>query len=438
MNRFCLTICITSFFFISSLLGIGVNAETRLGQNLESKLKPIEGPQSFNDWKNSIRYKASIQGVSYNTLASALNELTPDPKVLALDSSQPEFTKSIWSYVDNATSKSRLKKGQKLLKKHTVILSEIEQRYGVPKEIIVAIWAMESDFGANYGSKNVIRSLATLAYQGKRAEFAEQELIAALHIVQNRYASKKEMVGSWAGAIGQAQFMPSSYLKYAIDHNADGKRDLWKTLPDVFASIANFLIQSGWRTNQDWGTEVAIPNDFDWRLNAAGYELQFSQWERIGIRLKLRSKRLRLIGSGFPNSHRHASLFIPAGKNGPAFLITHNFNVIRRYNKSSSYALAVAQLSRLLKNTSTDTGKIIASWPREDKPLTHLQKEEIQVMLGLAGFDSGKIDGKIGENTRNAIKAWQIKQGLIGDGYANMALLERLRNHDSERTKANK
>lgn len=378
----------------------------------------------FESWKQNFRYIAFTQGILYNTIDSTLKDIKPDPEVVKLDNSQPEFTKHIWDYVDRATSKHRIKKGKRLLKKHQRILREVEQRYGVPKEIIVAIWAMESDFGANYGSKNIIRSLATLAFQGKRADFAEQELVSAFHIIQKRYARKQDLVGSWAGAIGQAQFMPSSYLKFAVDYNADGKRDLWKTLPDIFASIANFLVQSGWRANQDWGIEVSLPKQFDWRLNDPGYELQFSEWQRLGLKQKKpKQKNILYESSDFSNPHRHASLFVPAGKTGPVFLITHNFNVIRRYNKSNSYALAVAQLSRLL----SDGQKIIKNWPREDKALTHSEKEEIQSLLSQAGFDPGKIDGKIGMNTQDAIHAWQIKQGLEGDGYANMRLLKLLR-----------
>ncbi|HIO96574.1 MAG TPA: lytic murein transglycosylase, partial [Leucothrix sp.] len=281
-----------------------------------------------------------------------------------------------------------------------------------------AIWAMESDFGRNYGSKNVIRSLATLAHHArseKREKFAKEELLAALHIIQDNKVKVGSLIGSWAGAMGQPQFMPSSYMKYAVDYNNDHKKNIWETEADVFASIANFLKESGWRELEDWGVEVNLPRDFDWKLNTSSYELRFVQWRLGGI--------TNASGQSFKDPQRLSNLFIPAGRYGPAFLVTHNFHVIKKYNKSLSYTLAVAQLSRLFAGGES----IRIAWPRGDKALSSDQVKEIQSFLNEDNHNSGVVDGKIGSKTREAIRTWQLEHGFAGDGYATITLLETLR-----------
>ncbi len=389
---------------------------------------------SFDDWKVQFKQKAQAAGISQSILDSVFTSITLDPKVLKLDSSQPEFSKQIWDYLDRATSKSRVKKGIDRINQHRYLLENIEQRYAIPKQVIVAIWAMESEFGENYGHHNILRSLASLAYQGKRAAFAENELIAALSIYQQReikhlqvklchaHGLDKQLTGSWAGAMGQAQFMPSSYLKYALDYDRDGRRDLWRSLADVFASIANYLKESGWDNQFGWGWEVLLPDNFDWALNTPDSKFSVAGWKKRGV---------TFVGTEPENNDIPARLFIPAGKTGPVFLITKNFDVIRKYNTSSSYALAVAELSHLFVG-----GKAIqASWPRKHKPLSLQQKEELQIRLEAAGFEVGKIDGKIGEQTRRAIHDWQMKQGLPGDGYASLGLLKALREKEKRKKK---
>jgi len=370
---------------------------------------------SFKQWQERFKLQALAHGITSSVFEKVINPLTPDPDILKFDSTQPEFTRTIWQYLDNAISFNRLKLGKEHLKKHQQLFDIIEKKYGVQREIIVAIWAMESDFGRNYGDKKVLRSLATLAYHGKRSEFAQKELLAALQIIQTGKIMAEELIGSWAGAMGQPQFMPSSYLKYAVDQNKDGKIDLWNSLPDVFASIANFLAESAWRVDEDWGVEVKIPKDFDWRLNSSAYQLRFIQWKSLGVH--------SINGRPFKAIQRQASLFIPAGRYGPLFLVTHNFDVIKRYNKSSSYALAVAQLSRLLEGGES----FHIAWPRDEKALSRDEIEELQTRLTNEGHRLGKVDGKIGAKTREAIRTWQLEQGYAGDGYANTELLKRLR-----------
>jgi len=410
-------------FLAVALLSFSVEAELNAEKDPASTnlslsnttIKKLVIPQTFDQWKQTFKAIALQNQIQPEVIDEALSDLTPDSKVLKLDASQPEFTRNIWDYLDNAISKQRLRKGSQLLKKHQDLFDEIEQQYGVQRETIVAIWAMESDFGRNYGSKSVIRSLATLAHHGKRSEFAQTELLEALHIIQNQKLTPKKLVGSWAGAMGQAQFMPSSYRKYAVDYDKDGKTDIWQSLPDVFASIAHFLAESGWRKDEDWGVEVKLPNNFDWKLNTSSYELRFLQWKELEVN--------SINARPFPYIQRLASLFLPAGRFGPVFLVTHNFHIIKRYNNSSSYALGVAQLSRLLAGGES----IQTAWPREDKALSYYDIEEIQLRLSLNGHDPGPNDGKMGAKTREAIRTWQLEQGLAGDGYANKKLLQELR-----------
>ncbi len=372
----------------------------------------------FEQWKSNFKQEALSDGINTTLFDKAFQKITPDESVIQLDTSQPEFTRSIWDYLDNATASKRLKRGQKMLKKHLVLFDKIEEKYGVQREIIVAIWAMESDFGRNYGSKNVIRSLATLAHNArseKRAKFAKEELLAALHIIQDNKVKVGSLIGSWAGAMGQPQFMPSSYVKYAVDYNNDGKRNIWETEADVFASIANFLKESGWRDLEDWGVEVNLPRDFDWKLNSSAYELRFVQWRSMDV--------VNASGKSFSQPQRLANIFIPAGRFGPAFLVTHNFHSIKKYNNSLSYTLAVSQLSRLLAGGES----IRIAWPRDDKALSTEQIKEIQTRLNESNHNSGVVDGKVGSKTREAARTWQLENGLAGDGYINGVLLNKLR-----------
>ena len=381
---------------------------------------------NFEKWKQDFRSEALAQGIQASLFDKSVATLKLDPEIIKLDNSQPEFTRTIWEYLGNATSVTRIKKGRSLMSRYDALFDQVEERYGVQREIILAIWALESDFGRNYGNKKVIRSLATLAYASgskKRSDFATSELLVSLKILQNYKLDANNLVGSWAGAMGQPQFMPSSYLKYAIDYNTDGMTDLWQSVPDVVASIANYLAESGWRRDESWGVEVKLPKKFDWRLNTSSYLLRFEQWGELNVN--------EVNNREYKHPQRQAALFIPAGQYGPKFLVTHNFEVIKLYNKSSSYALAVAQLSRLL-----DSGeKIKTLWPISDKVLSRYEIEEIQMRLNLEGYSPGLADGKIGSKTREAVRAWQVEHGYSGDGYPNLKLLNLLRKKSSHQSK---
>ncbi|HIO91522.1 MAG TPA: lytic murein transglycosylase [Leucothrix mucor] len=374
---------------------------------------------TFTEWQENFKQLAVEKGIPEDILDSAFQDMTLNTKVLKLDNSQPEFTRAIWAYLDNAISDQRIKKGKEVLNQHRHLFEEISSKYGVPAEIIIAIWAMESDFGGNYGSMSVIRSLATLAYAGKRKEFAQTELLAVFRIMVCESLQVEDMVGSWAGAIGQPQFMPTSFQKYAVDYNKDNKRDIWRSLDDAFASIANYMHASGWNIGEPWGLEAILPSDFDWQKQAAdnpeNKPMTISAWKQLGISFAS--------DESFANDDQLASLFFPAGHLGPIFLTFSNFEVIKKYNLSLSYSLAVGLLS---SGIAKDT-KLFGVWPRDDKPLSYDDKILLQAQLNAAGFNVGEVDGKVGSNTRKAIRGWQLKNNLAADGYITLPLLGRFK-----------
>lgn len=383
---------------------------------------------SFSEWQQEFKQLALKSGVTEKTFELAFDQLKPNQTVLKLDRSQPEFSWAIWRYIDNAIGNKRIEKGKKIRQKHHHLFSEVSKEYNVPAEIIIAIWAMESDFGGNYGNMNIIRSLATLAYDGKRKQFAQTELLAALHILQKEKIQPNEMIGSWAGAMGHPQFMPTSFQKYAVDFNFDGQRDLWHSLDDSFASIANYLLSKGWKEKETWGVEVTFPADFNWQKQAAfnrsNERLTIAEWMLWGIK--------PTSAQDFQNEDQLAELFFPAGHLGPVFLVFDNFNVIKKYNLSLSYSLAVGLLASEIAKTSEDSPLLIKKWPRKDKLLSRENKIQLQTLLKEKGFNVGKIDGKVGTKTRKAIRQWQLKNTLAADGYLSLQLFEKIQKTISE------
>jgi membrane-bound lytic murein transglycosylase B len=303
------------------------------------------------------------------------------------------------------------------LAEHTVLLSAIEQRYGVNRHILVAIWGLESNFGSNMGSNYVIRALATLAHEGRRPDFAHAQLIAALEILQRGDIQPSGMLGSWAGAMGQTQFIPTTYNSHAVDFDGDQKRDIWNSSADALASAANYLRVSKWQSGQPWGAEVSLIEDFDYALADMSIRKPLAEWAALGVN-DARGEALMLT-----EGEQAASLLLPAGHTGPAFLVRNNFRSILRYNNSTSYALAIGLLAKRMQGE----GDIIATWPTGDKPLTRGERLELQQRLQTVGFDPGIADGIIGANTRQALRNVQIALGLPADGYASKALLEKLR-----------
>jgi membrane-bound lytic murein transglycosylase B len=335
--------------------------------------------------------------------------------VLERDAFQPEFVRPIWDYLDSAVSSARIANGRAAARPRQAMLAEIEARHGVDRDIVVAIWGLESAYGANYGSRPVLRSLATLAWDGRRRRFAEEQLIAALRIVEAGDIAPDAMIGSWAGAMGHTQFIPTSFLSYAVDHDGDGRRDIWDpSAADALASTANYLARFGWEQGAPAAVEVRLPEGFDYLLADGDTRMTAVEWAAMGV-APARGGRLPR-GEG-------VEILLPAGAGGPAFAAYPNFRVIKRYNNATSYALAVAHLADRLGGG----GPFVASWPRDDRALSRDETEELQRLLTERGYSTNGVDGIVGPNTRGAVRAWQADNGRVPDGYVSGQLLETLR-----------
>ncbi|WP_282095752.1 lytic murein transglycosylase [Epibacterium ulvae] len=370
---------------------------------------------SLSAWVADFYPRARAAGISGRTLDRAFAGVTYDADVIRRDSNQSEFSKAIWEYLDSAASQTRIRNGRTALEKHKTTLSEIEARYGVDKEIVVAVWGLESAYGTFKGSNDIIQSLATLAYDGRRGAFFEEQLIAALKILQSGDVAPRQMTGSWADAMGHTQFMPTSYLSYAVDFTGDGKRDIWSDNPtDALASTAAYLANFGWVPGQPWGVEVKLPQNFDYRL--ANREITKSPrgWARLGV--------TDLNGRAVKN-HGEASILLPAGSGGVAFMIFQNFAVIERYNTADAYVIGVGHLADRIKGHSA----FKTAWPRGDRALSFKERQEMQRRLTRAGFDTQGVDGRIGPKTIAAIRDYQTANRLLPDGYASLRLLQKLR-----------
>ncbi|MGK9046134.1 lytic murein transglycosylase [Stutzerimonas chloritidismutans] len=370
---------------------------------------------SFSQWREQFRAEALAAGISAATFDQAFAGVQPDQAVIEADRSQPEFTRPVWQYLEGAISPQRVRSGRRLLSEHATTLDQIEARYGVDRETLVAVWGLESSFGQIMGDKSVIRSLATLAHEGRRPAFAKSQLIAALEILQHGDVEPQRMRGSWAGAMGQTQFIPTTYNTHAVDFDGDGKRDIWNSSADALASAAHYLQASGWKQGKAWGFEVELPEGFDYALADTEIRKPLAEWRRLGLR--------NLPGD---QEEASASLLLPAGHRGPAFLIMDNFRAILRYNNSSAYALAIG----LLAENFQGKGEVAGSWPRGEQPLSRSERLELQERLVAQGFDPGTPDGIIGANTRKAIRGFQQRLGWPADGHPTQELLGRLRAHN--------
>lgn len=369
----------------------------------------------FSDWLEKFRAEAAARGISQETLSSAFKGVTPDPDILRAADNQAEFVKPIWSYLDSAVSDARVRRGKAKLRQYARQFAAIEQKYGVDRHYLAAIWGMETNYGGFTGNKYVIRSLATLAYKGERQSFGRSQLFAALKILENGDIDVANMEGSWAGAMGHTQFIPTTYLDYAVDFTGDGTRDIWRAISDALASTANFLKEKGWRTGETWGYEVILPEKFDYALADGRTRRTLREWAKFGIK--------RPGGKAFPRPSDPARLIVPAGAKGPAFLVINNFDVIKRYNNATAYAVAVGHLADRLMGF----GSFAQSWPRNEQPLTRSERKELQRLLADMGFLNGKIDGIVGVNTKAAVRAFQRSRGMTPDGFPTKGLLETMR-----------
>lgn len=370
--------------------------------------------QPFSAWVDDFRRDAQAQGIDAATLEQAFSGVRYLPEVVERDRSQAEFTRSVWDYLDTAISPSRVARGKDRLFETRALADAAAERHGVPAPILVAIWGMESNYGSNQGSLSVIDALATLGFEGRRAAWARGQLLAALKILQSGDITRARMIGSWAGAMGQTQFLPSNFLAYAVDADGDGRRDIWDSIADVLASTAHFLARSGWRADQPWGFEVRLPPGFDVARADADIRQGSAGWAAEGLR--------SIDGAPLPDLP-DAAVLLPTGARGPALLVGPNFRAILRYNNSTSYALAVGLLARQLAGGPG----VQAPWPRELRALARDEILAMQAELNRRGFDSGAPDGMAGPATRAALRAYQRSIGLPADGYPTPDLLQRLR-----------
>jgi membrane-bound lytic murein transglycosylase B len=396
---------------ILALPGCGV-ANVAQSPRPEARAATQPARADFGAWIEGFATRAQAQGITAATMAQARPHLRYLPDSVRLDQRQSEFGARVWEYMDSAVTPARIAQGQAMLRQHAALLARIEARFGVPPEVVVAVWGLETSYGADRGRVPTLASLATLAKDGRRGAFFEGQLIDALRIVQAGDIRAEDMIGSWAGAFGHTQFMPSSYLEYAVDFTGNGRRDLWGNDPsDALASAANYLARRGWVRGQPWAVEVVLPEGFDLRLT--GQRQASDAWARTGLRAAA--------GGGLASGP--SRLILPGGARGPAFLAYNNYDVMKEYNISDAYVLALGHLSDRLRGG----GVLRGQWPRGDRALDLTERIEVQRRLVALGYDTAGIDGRHGPATVAAVQAWQRAQGLAPDGYINADVLARLR-----------
>jgi len=343
--------------------------------------------------------------------------LSPDLRIMDLMDSQPEFTKAIWDYLDILVSDARLARGREILAKYKPQFDAAEKAYGVDRYVIAAIWGIESNYSTQMGERSVLQSTATLACIGRRQNYFRDEFLSALEILDHGDLRPEQMRGSWAGAFGPTQFMPTAFKRYAVDANGDGRRDVVDDPADLIASTANNLKKDGWQTGQSWGYEVVVPKGFNYMLADRAKAMTLAQWERLGIK--------RANGQPFPASAEKAYLLAPAGAEGPGFMMLQNFRVIMKYNPAEAYALAIGHFADRLRGASP----FVQGWPRQERELTRAERLELQQLLAQRGFYRGTPDGQFGGETRQALRSFQASIGAPADGFASSQMLEQLRGH---------
>ncbi len=371
-------------------------------------------------WLQEFRPRALIAGITPEVLDPALASIGFLPGVVEKDHRQDEFTRAIWDYMDRAVSDDRIALGLKAMQKHADLLAKIEAAYGVDPAYVVAIWGLESSYGAGRGDVPTLSALATLAYDGRRGAYFEGELLQTMRMLQSGDATMADLNGSWAGAMGHTQFMPTSFWSIAVDFDGDGRRNLWSDDPaDALASTAAYLQRSRWKTGEDWGFEITLPEGFDWELAGERTQKPMAFWQSKGI--------VRADGSALPPG-RWASLLLPAGYRGPALMVFDNFGAVETYNLADAYVIAVCHLADRLRGA----GPFVHPWPRDLRVLTLAERMELQMRLTEAGHSTAGVDGRIGPRTLNAIKSFQRAQGLAADGFASTELLDLLRSAQAD------
>jgi lytic murein transglycosylase len=358
---------------------------------------------------------AARRHISQDSFQRFTTGLTPDLRIMDLLDAQPEFTKSIWDYLDILVNDNRLAKGREVLAKYKAQFDATERAYGVDRYVIAAIWGIESNYSTQIGDRSVLQSTATLACIGRRQDYFKEEFLSALEILHRGDLRPEQLRGSWAGAFGPTQFMPTAFKRFAVDADGDGRRDVVDNPTDLIASTANNLKKDGWQPGQSWGYEVVVPQGFNYMLADRAKGMTFAQWEQMGLK--------RATGQPFPASNEKVYLLAPAGAQGPGFLMMQNFRVIMKYNPAEAYALAIGHFADRLRGAPP----FVQSWPRDERTLSRAERLEMQQLLAQRGFYRGTPDGQFGGQTREALRNFQASIGAPADGFASADVLERLR-----------
>ena len=374
---------------------------------------PAAPAESFSECLVGLQQRAREAGLSARSIDEVLPTLAQQTRVLELDGKQPEFRQTLASYLERRVSPTRVSRGRALYAEHRPFLDQIYRRYGVPGRYLVAFWGLETNYGSYLGKMPTLDSLATLACYPRRSEFFAEELMQALRVMERESLDSASMKGSWAGAMGHTQFMPSSYLRYAVDGDGDGRADLWHSERDALASAANFLRALGWKMDERWGREVLLPDGFPYQVAVQGQSLSVGEWAALGVR--------RADGAALPQADIAGKVLLPTGRDGPAFLIYSNFQVVMGWNQSESYALAVGLLADRIEGAGG-----LQREPPQYTPLSHAETTRMQRLLAGSGYDVGTVDGLFGPATRLALSEFQHANGLVADGFPDPASLKRL------------
>ena len=372
---------------------------------------PAYASADFDSWLAAFRQDAAAQGISAATLDAALTGITPVERVIELDRRQPEFLSTFADYLGRRVTPARVAIGKAMLTEHGALLDRVEQQYGIPKAVLVAFWGLETNYGTTLGSLNIPASLATLAFDGRRSEFFRSQLLDALRIIDAGHVSAIDMNGSWAGAMGHMQFMPSTFRAYAVDADGDGRIDVWQSIPDAMYSAANYLRRAGWHAGEPLAIEVVLPQGFDVGRARIAHRLPVGEWAALGVR--------PANGGPLPDAAGRAALVLPQGWQGPAFMVFDNFDVVMRWNRSVNYALSVAQLAQQLAG-----GSALVAQAGEAGALSITQVKTLQQSLNELGYDTGTPDGLLGPRTQSALRQYQAARGLPADGYPAPSVLE--------------
>jgi membrane-bound lytic murein transglycosylase B len=376
-----------------------------------------EAAANFDNCVASMWPDAARHNISQESFERFTTGLAPDLRIMDLLDAQPEFTKSIWDYLDILVNDNRLAKGREILTKYKTQFDATEKAYGVDRYAIAAIWGIESNYSTQMGDRSVLQSTATLACVGRRQSYFRDEFLSALEILHRGDLRPEQMRGSWAGAFGPTQFMPTAFKRFAVDADGDGRRDVVDDPADLIASTANNLKKDGWQTGQTWGYEVVVPQGFNYMLADRAKTMTMAQWEKLGIK--------RPNGEAFPHPAEKGYLLAPAGAQGPGFLMLQNFRVIMKYNPAEAYALAIGHFADRLRGSQP----FVQPWPRQERELSRAERLELQQLLVQRGFYQGTPDGQLGGQTREALRGFQASIGAPADGFASSDVLERLRGH---------